>query len=346
MSKGVPNHSSPRLLPLAGLLTLALLASPAAAATTLKISTIVPAGTAFMQEMRKAASTIEERTSGRVRLKLFPGGVMGSDQSVIRKMRIGQLHGAVITAAGLDAIHPATQVYSLPFTFRNHEELGYVRQRIDPVIRERVRESGFVLAGMAEGGFTFLYSKEPLRRLEDLSSARMWAPQGDQITTRMLEDAGAQVVTLPLSDVYTSLQTGMVDTVTVNPAGLIGLQWHTGVNYQLDAPLLMLMAMIVLDPGALDRLDEPDRDIVLEEIDRTFERLDGINREANRKAREALIEAGIEMIEPARAPGERRWKARAEQTLRDLAAEGRFKDELYLRVKSLVAEYREQTAAQ
>jgi len=329
-----------------GLLALGPLAGTATAATTLKVSTIVPAGTAFMQEMREAGNRIEDRTDGRVRLKLFPGGVMGSDQAVIRKMRIGQLHGAVITAAGLEDIHPATQVYSLPFTFRNYAELRYVRERIDPIIRERVRERGYVLAGMSEGGFTYLYSKEPLRRLEDLSSARMWAPQGDEITTRMLQDAGARVVTLPLSDVYTSLQTGMVDTVTVNPAGLIGLQWHTGVNYQLDAPLLMLMAMLVLDPGALERIEESDREIVLAELDTTFRRLDDINRKADQQAREALIEAGIEVIEPARAEGDRRWKQSAEDTLRQLAAEGRFQDELYTRVKSLVAEYRERTATQ
>lgn len=332
----------------AGLLGLWVLClGPALAGpVTLKISTIVPAGTPFMEQMRQTGAAVEQRTEGRVRLKFFPGGVMGSDQAVLRKMRIGQLHGAVITATGVNDIHPATQSYSLPFTFRSHEELHFVRERLDPVIRERVRERGYELAGMAEGGFTYLYSKEPLRKLEDLGKARMWAPQGDYITTRLLEDAGAQVVSLPLSDVYTSLQTGLLDTVTVNPAGVIGLQWHTGVNYQLDAPLLMLMAMMVIDRKALERLDSADREAVLTEIDKTFKGLDEINREADREAQEALRNAGIELIEPARSPGERRWKQSAEQSLAALAAEDRFNNDLYQRVKSLVSEFRSRSAAQ
>jgi TRAP-type C4-dicarboxylate transport system substrate-binding protein len=334
-----------RLAVLTGLWALCLVPA-SAATTTLKISTIVPAGTSFMERMREAGEAIREQTEGRVELKLFPGGVMGSDQAVLRKMRIGQLHGAVITATGLNDIHPATQAYSMPFTFRDHDELQFVRQHLDPVIRERVRERGYVVAGMAEGGFTYLFSKQPLRRIEDLGDARMWAPQGDDITARLLEDAGAQVVSLPLSDVYTSLQTGVLDTVTVNPSGMIGLQWHTGVNYQTDVPLLMLMAMMVIDQRALAPLDEQDRATVLKVIDETFRGLDEMNREADREAQKALRKTGIELVEPARPPGERRWQASAERSLDKLASEGRFRDGLYERVKSLVSEYRGRSAAQ
>lgn len=316
------------------------------AETALKISTVVPAGTPFVQELRKADEEIRERTEGRVALKLFPGGVMGGDQSVLRKMRIGQLHGAVITAAGVQQIHPDAQVYSLPFLFRSHEEIEYVRERLDPVIRERVAERGYVLAGMAEGGFTYLFSKRRIRRLEDLREAKLWGMEGDAVTLRMLENAGASVVTLPISDVYTSLQTGLVDAVTVNPAGAIALQWHTSVNYQLDAPLLMLMAMMVLDKNALERLQPDDRRIALDILDATFERLDEINRKANRDAQQALIDQGIELIEPERDPDQRRWQTIADDTLRAMAREGKFDDDLFERVKSLLGEYRSRVAEQ
>lgn len=334
----------PRILLLLWLLGLA--PSAIAATQVLKISTIVPAGTPFMQEMRAADEEIRRQTDGRVQLKLFPGGVMGSDRSVLRKIRIGQLHGAVITAVGLQNLHPDTQVYSLPFTFRSYEEVEYVRQRLDPEIRDRVAAAGFVLGGLAEGGFTYLFSKKPIRTLEDLRDKRMWSPEGDNVTRRMLERAGIEVVSLPLSDVYTSLQTGLVDVVTINPAGAIGLQWHTGVNYQLDAPLLLLMAMLVFDDRALARLEPADREAVTTILREAFERLDGINRRANREAQEALREQGIELLQPARPPDQRQWQAVADRTLQELAADGAFNIELYQRVKSLVAEYRSRTVAQ
>ena len=150
-----PSHTIVRLL---GSCMLCLAPLAVHAATTLKISTIVPAGTHFVRELRAAGDTIAERTDGRVEFKLFPGGVMGSDQAVLRKMRIGQLHGAALTAVGLQNIAPDVQVYSLPFVFRDYGEVEYVRERIDPVIRERLERAGFVLAGMSEGGFTYFFS--------------------------------------------------------------------------------------------------------------------------------------------------------------------------------------------
>lgn len=315
-------------------------ASTAQAARTLKIATSVPAGTTFIEELKKAGGEIAERTEGRVELKLFPGGVMGNDQAVLRKIRIGQLHGAVITANALSKIHPDAQVYSLPFVFRDRQEVEYVRERIDPVIRERVRSEGFVVTGISEGGFTYLFSKNPIDSVDDLGDARVWVPQGDEITARMFKSAESQPVSLPVSDVYTSLQTGLVDTVAINPSGAIALQWHTGVNHFTNAPLLFLIAMMVVDERAMEGIDERDRETVQTVLEDTFERLDDITAEDNREALEALQSRGIASVEPARPPDEREWESIARETLKSLEQEGRFEPGLLERVRELVSEYR------
>ena len=332
-----------RFRPLAALaLACALLgvSSNTSAARTLKIATSAPAGIALIEQLKQAGDTIAARTDGRVELKLFPGGVMGSDQAVLRKIRIGQLHGAVTTANALSKIHPDAQVYSLPFVFRNREEVEYVRERIDPVIRERVRSEGLVMTGISEGGFTYLFSKDPIDSINDLGDARVWVLQGDEITARMFEAAGSQTVSLPVSDVYTSLQTGMIDTVAINPSGAIGLQWHTGVNHFTNAPLLFLVGMMVMDERALNELDEADREIVRTVLNETFERSDEITAEDNREALEALKSRGISPVEPARPPDEREWESIARETLQSLEAEGRFDSALLERVRGLVDEYR------
>jgi len=333
-----------RRFPLAlGLLALAAaLAAANAQAKTLKIATLVPAGTAFLDQLRTAGDTISERTQGRVKLKLFPGGVMGNDSAVLRKIKIGQLQGAVVTATGLQEIHPDAQVYSMPFVFRSYDEVEYVRERIDPVIRERLRSRGFVAAGISEGGFTYLFSKQPIRRLEDLKNARVWVPQGDSISARMFQNAGSEPVSLPVSDVFTSLQTGLVDTVAITPTGAIALQWHTGVGYQADAPLLFLVGMLVFDQRALEGIEPADREVLMDVMHETFERLDRINRENNEEATKALRAQGIELVEPARPPQERRWAQIARETLDNLAREGEFDPALLDRVRSLVDEYRQQ----
>lgn len=88
-------------------------------AATLKIATLAPDGSYWMQALRDAASQIKQQSQGRLQLRFYPGGVMGNDQSVLRKMRIGQLHGAVLTAGGIAQVAPESQAYSLPFLFRD-----------------------------------------------------------------------------------------------------------------------------------------------------------------------------------------------------------------------------------
>jgi TRAP-type C4-dicarboxylate transport system substrate-binding protein len=157
----------------------------------------------------------------------------------------------------------------------------------------------------------------------------------------MFKSAGSQAVSLPVSDVYTSLQTGLIDTVAINPSGAIALQWHTGVNHYTNAPLLFLVGMMVVDERALEGLEEGDRDIVQVVLEDTFERLDEITAEDNREALEALESRGISAIEPARPPDEREWETIARETLQSLEAEGRFDATLLERVRELVQEYRE-----
>src|SRR5689334_19121744 len=99
------------------------LAGSVQAATTMKIATVAPDGTAWMREMRAGADALKKRTEGRVEIKYYPGGVMGDEPSVLRKIKIGQLQGGAFTGGELSAIVKDAQIYSLPFLFKNQEEV-------------------------------------------------------------------------------------------------------------------------------------------------------------------------------------------------------------------------------
>ncbi|MGD8421545.1 MAG: TRAP transporter substrate-binding protein DctP, partial [Gammaproteobacteria bacterium] len=159
-------------------------------AKTLKIATLAPAGTSWMQEMQAGAELILERTEGRVKLKFYPGGVMGNDQSVHRKIRIGQLHGGAFTPTGLAGVDSSIQVLSLPMLFRNLDEVDYVRERMDPVLKQEMSDSGFVILGITEGGFARILSRQPMQDLESLRRGKVWIPEGDRISQVVFEALG------------------------------------------------------------------------------------------------------------------------------------------------------------
>ncbi|MDX1453990.1 MAG: TRAP transporter substrate-binding protein DctP [Gammaproteobacteria bacterium] len=325
---------------ISGLLLAAAFVLPAhAGETTFKIATLAPDGSSWMVEMRKSAEVIANATDGRVKFKFYPGGVMGNDKSVLRKIRIGQLHGAAFTAGGIAEVYPDILVYSLPFAFRSHDEVDYVRDKLDPVLKAGLEDAGFVTFGFADGGFAKIMSKSPIRSAADLDGEKSWVPEGDKISYDVLSALGVSPVTLPITDVMTGLQTGLVSAIGASPLGAIAFQWHTRVQYMTDEPLMYLMGVFAIDKKRYAQLSDADSKVVRDELERLFAALNQQNRKDNNSAHEALKGQGIEFVEPTDA-GLEEWRTTSEKVSRQLAAEGEFSVELTNRVYDLLEEKR------
>ncbi len=284
-----------RLLMICALLVITLPAQ----ALTFKIATIAPDGTAWMNEMRKGADEIKQRTEGRVKFRFFPGGIMGNDKSVLRKIRIGQLHGGAIVSGGLAAIYSDIGIYSVPFIFRSFEEVDYVRQKMDPLLIEGLKKKGFISFGFAEGGFAYLMSNQSIKVVDDFKGQKVWVPQNDEVSRTAFESIGVKPVSLALSDVLTGLQTGLIDTIAGSASGAIALQWHTQVKYLMDEPLSYLYASMVISHKRFKRLSTKDQQIVTKVMGQTFERLNELNRKDDINARQALQDQGITFVKIA-----------------------------------------------
>lgn len=323
------------------ILMLALLAAatPLSAATVFKVATLAPEGTAWMREMRAAAEGIKTRTEGRVEIKYYPGGVMGNDATVMRKIRVGQLQGGAFTSSELALVYPDIMIYGLPFLFRNQDEVAAVRARMDPLLKKGLEEKGLVAAGIIGGGFAYLLSTQPIRGRDDLIKTKAWVPQNDVISEVTYEVAGVKPVPLSIADVYTGLQTGLVDTVANTPAGTLAFQWHTRVRHMVDMPVAYVVGILTFDKRAFDKLDAADRAAVLEEVARAVERLDAQTERDNAAAREALRGEGIEFFEP-NAEDRAYWQSVGEQAAQELMKRGSFEPANYEAMMAALREAR------
>jgi len=300
---------------LLALMALALLDSPALS-QTLKVATLVPDGTAWMREMRKSAETIKERTGGKVRFKFYPGGVMGNDKSVLRKMRVGQLQGGAVSAVVLADIYPDSQIYGLPMLFGSYDEVDYVRSRMDRQMMKGLEQRGYVAFGIVEGGFAYLMSKRPVLKVEDLKGLKIWVPEGDPISRIFFEAAGRSPIPLALSDVLTGLQTGLIETIGTPAIGAIALQWHTAVKYLTDTPLMYTYGMLVIDRRAFMRLRPEDQVIVQEVLGERIVELNKQNRKDNINAKKVLSNHGITFVRPSQEDLDQLRSIAAEATRR------------------------------
>lgn len=320
------------------LMLMAAVSMPGAAAT-LKIATIAPDGTRWMQELRSAAETITQRTAGRVQFRFYPGGVMGNEKIVLRKIRVGQLQGGALTAGGLAEIYPDSLVYGLPFLFRSYDEVDYVRQRLDPDILQGLETRGFVSFGLGEGGFAYLMSKRPIRGIDDLKDCKVWVPEDDSISRAAFEAVGISPIPLPLTDVLTGLQTGLVDTIGASQTGAIALQWHTHVQYLMDMPLLYLDGALVVQRAAMQALAPGDQAIVRDELEAVFRQLNQLSREDDTAAREALRSNGITVVRPTlEETGP--WRDAVAAAMDRLSTQGVYSAALLQRLRGYLADYR------
>ena len=316
----------PKLIRLS--LLMCLLAVTPVHAKVFKIATIAPEGTAWMKAMRAGAAEIKERTGGRVVFKFYPGGVMGNDENVLRKMRIGQLHGGAITSGSLERIYRDISIYNLPFLFSSFEQVDAARAGLDAKLIAGLEKKGFVSFGFAEGGFSYMMSDREMTTIESMQGRKVWIPVGNEVGEIVFGHAGISPVALPLSDVMTGLQTGLVDTVIASPIGALALQWHTRISFAVDLPLTYYTGTMVLSKRAFDRIKPEDRDIVREVMNDVFVAIDKQNREDNIAAKQALVNQGIRF--DVLAPEvEEAWLEVGRKALADIEQKNGFTPALY-----------------
>lgn len=313
--------------------------APAFAQTTLRLATVAPDGSFWMREMRAGAEEIRERTDGRVRIQYFPGGVMGNEQAVLRRIRIGQLQGGAFTGGALAPVYRDAALYTLPFLFRSHDEVDFIRARFDAELERGLEQAGFVSFGLAEGGFARLMSGSPIARLDDLDGKKVWVPEGDAVAYAAMEALGLTPTTLPLTDVLTGLQTGLINIVASPPIGAVAFQWHTRVSYMTDTPLAYTWAQLIIDRRAFGRLSATDQAIFTEVMRAVYARLDEQNRRDNEAATAAMVVRGIELVTPT-VEELREWHEIGDRITRNVIERGTFDAGLYQRVRAALNEYR------
>ncbi len=317
----------------------ALFASSIAQAAVLKIATIAPESSTWMKEMRASAKQIQELTEGRVQFKYYGGGIMGNDGKVLGKIRIGNLHGGAFTPSALQKIYPEISLYGLPLTFDSDEEVAYVRNHLDQTMEEGLEEAGFVSFGFAAGGFAVIMSNEPVTSLSDLKGQKVWVPEGDTISYASMRALSLSPVTLPLTDVLTGLQTGLIDIVAMSPIGALVLQWHTKVKFITDLPLVYTMGFLAIDKKAFNKVSAADQAIVREVMTRTYAQLNDANLHDNDEALQALLNTGIKIVGlPDNEVAEIRSILR--KSNRDMAEQGDFSLQLYEKMLQHLQEYR------
>ena len=286
-----------------GIITFMLMvfATPVAAKTVvIKLATLAPEGSPWIETFNAIAAEIRQKTGGQVRYKFYAGGVLGDEKDMLRKMHIGQIHGAALTSAGLSAIFNEMDVFQIPFLFESHDEVDFVLSQMDAFFRKGFDKNNYVLLGWSEGGFVRLLSTKPVATLADLRKLKVWTWEDAPITRLIFEEANVSAIPLTVPDVLVGLQTGLVDVVYAPPGGAISLQWFTKIRYITDVNLIYLIGAVVIKKKVFNKIEPAHQKIVMDVWQRQMAHLKQKIREENREAMQVMVNQGIKIIVPSK----------------------------------------------
>ncbi len=267
------------------------------AQTVLKLATLAPEGSSWMNLFHEWGRNIESKTAGKLKVKFYAGGVAGDERDVVRKMRLGQLNGAAVTAIGLGLIQSEVRVLELPMMIKNYAELDHVRNAMDADFRKKFDEKGYVLLGWGDVGPVHIYSNMPIKSKADLAQTKLWAWTDDPLVKTMFKQLGSNGVPLGVPDVLTSLQTGLINACYGSPLSMVTLQWNTKVKYMTSMQLSQAIGATVVSKRDWDKLPADVQKVVMDEAKAMEQKLLKTIRADNDASLKAMKAGGIQIVE-------------------------------------------------
>jgi TRAP-type C4-dicarboxylate transport system substrate-binding protein len=277
--------------------------SPAteAAEFTLKFATLAPEGSAWMNTFEQVKKEVLAATGGRLQMKVYPGGVLGEEKDVLYKIKVGQVDGAGFIGYGIGKICPDARALMVPFMFDNYEEVDSAFGKMTPYLEEHCLQNGFVALGWTEIGFSYLYSTQPVRSVEDLKRAKPWSIPNEQLLTELFKAGNISTIPVPVSDVLTALQTGLIETFFSPPLAAVAMQWYSKVKYWNDLRLAYTFGGLFVSKKSWDKLPEDIKSKVLEICHRRMKELTLQVRKSNEDAIKVIASSGVQTVHSSEA---------------------------------------------
>jgi len=263
----------------------------------IKFATLATEGSTWMNVINELNNDLQKSTNNRLKFKIYSGGVFGDEKEVLGRMRFGQVHCTGFTGNGLGKILPEIRILELPYLYKNYNEIDHINEMFFDRFSKSFEKKGFVLLGWAEVGFVHIFTKTPVSSIEDIKNLkRMWAWEGDPLAEATFKAFGITPIQLPVIDVVTSLQTGLIDVVYASPLAAIAFQWYTRVKYMISEPMTNACGALLIDKRYFDRMPLDLQKILKDKCRSYMRELVILSRKDNKKSIEVLKENGIEVI--------------------------------------------------
>lgn len=306
---------------------------------TIKFASLAPEGSTWLNVMKEYDAAVRKESNGKLGFKIYAGGVLGDDKTVLRKIRLGQLHSAGFTGVGLGEILPEVRILDSPFFFRNYDEVDFMIDKFYDKFSRAFEEKGYVLLGWAEVGFVYVFSQKPIQTKADMDGVKMWMWEGDPVAKATFDAMKIAATPLSVIEVMTALQTGMLNAVYISPLAAIAMQWFTKAKYMMELPLADSNGAVVISKKKFDKIPTGLQQILLKNGRIYLKKLIKLSREDNAKAIETLKKNGIKITPAPPEAAQKQFEEDGKKARRLLVGK-LYSQELLTEFENALAKYR------
>ena len=266
---------------------------------TVKLATLAPEGTHVHSMLLEIGQEWKNLTKGKVRMKIYAGGIVGDERDMVRKMRIGQIHAAAMTSEGLSEIVPQFAGFFIPLVFQTYEDIDKVKDALLPDLKDKMDNQGFKLFNLDDFGWVYWFSKNTIKVPNDLKKQKFFTWAGDFRWAELWNEAGYNPIPLASTDILSSLQTGLINTIPTMPIYALSQQSFGIANRMLNLKWGVVMAGIIIDNKTWERIPKKFHSDMILVARKILERNQNKNREAGEKAIKVMVENGLKIYEPS-----------------------------------------------
>ncbi|MDY6790089.1 MAG: TRAP transporter substrate-binding protein DctP [Thermodesulfobacteriota bacterium] len=308
---------------------------------TIKLGTLVPDGSTWYMHLRDMGEKWKKATGGKLNFKIYPGGVIGDEADMVRKMRIGQLHAAAVTFAGLSCIFPEINAFQMPLMFNSYEELDHVRKKLEPELEELLENRGFIVLNWGDAGWVHIFSQKPVIYPRDLKihdqHIFVWA--GGTESFNAWKAAGFHPVEVAAPDIFMSLQTGLINTFTTTPLVALSYQWFALAKNMCDLAYAPLCGATIITKKKWDQIPKEIRPELLNLARSSGENLKKEIRNLDKTAVNIMKKHGL-VVNPLPQDAMNEWKRMTEKYLYPELLSKKVPPDMFKKVKELLGDYR------
>jgi len=237
----------------------------AEAAEVVKIASIAPDGSLYHRVLEEIGQAYRRSRGDGSRAIVYANSLQGSESDTVRRMRVGQLDGSMLSIVGLSKIDPSVAALQfMPMMFRSWDEVDYVRETLRPELEAKLAARGFVVLMWGEAGWVRFFTREPITHPDEFRHTRVWTWAGHPAQVGIMKSLGFQPVALPIADILPGLETGMIDTVPVAPVWSLAGQFDRITPYMLPIKWVPIVGATVFRKQRFDAQPIQVREAIME----------------------------------------------------------------------------------